>query len=279
VQQVRTVNLTKITFDPGKQATVGQPVQITQGLKDTMTPKLSPDGQQIVFYTVGKQESLYVIDSDGTRLRQLTEDEYRYRGPRWSPDGKYIGVFSNRSGRDEIWMMRPDGTALRQLTDFGCRYGPRWSPDGTHFACAMFFERIPVIVEVGRPSKNTALAQFPGDDRFRVNGWSPDGRTLAGSMDAPAGSTGIVLYSLDSREYQRITTFGWNPVWLSDSRRLLFQYEGKIYLVDARSRKVREVLSVAPHEVEDNFGLSNDDRLILFGLVVTEADIWMMEEQ
>lgn len=155
-----------------------------------------------------KQEDQFVMRSDGTRLRQLTEDEYKHRGPKWSPDGKHIGVFSNRSGRYEIWTMNPDGLGLQQVTDFGCDFGPKWSPDGTRFACRKVPEGLPVIVKLGTPSEYTALAQLPKGDFFRVGDWSPDGKTLAGNMDTPAGATGVVLYSLESRKYERITTFG-----------------------------------------------------------------------
>jgi hypothetical protein len=57
----------------------------------------------------------------------------------------------------------------------------------------------------------------------------------------------------------------------------MFHDEQKIYLLDSRSGRVREILSVAPH----GFGgavltLARDDRTIAFVLEVTEADVWLM---
>ncbi len=66
------------------------------------------------------------------------------------------------------------------------------------------------------------------------------------------------------------------PVWLSDSRRLLFQNQGKLYLIDSQSKKVRELLSVAPNEFGVGVTISRDDRQVYFSLVTTEADIWLM---
>jgi hypothetical protein len=66
------------------------------------------------------------------------------------------------------------------------------------------------------------------------------------------------------------------PVWLSDSRRLLFHHQGKLYLIDSQSKKVRELLSVAPNEFGFGVTLSRNDRQIYFSLVTTEADIWLM---
>jgi hypothetical protein len=63
---------------------------------------------------------------------------------------------------------------------------------------------------------------------------------------------------------------------LSDSRRLLFQSQGKLYVIDSQSKKFHEVLSVAPHEFGNGVTLPRDDRLIYFSLLTTEADIWLM---
>lgn len=46
--------------------------------------------------------------------------------------------------------------------------------------------------------------------------------------------------------------------------------------VDSRSKKVRELLSVAPNEFGFGVTLSRDDRQIYFSLVTTDADIWLM---
>ena len=66
------------------------------------------------------------------------------------------------------------------------------------------------------------------------------------------------------------------PVWLSDSRRLLLQHQGKLYLIDSQSKKIQEVLSIARHEFGNGVTLPRDDRLIYFSLITTEADIWLM---
>ncbi|SPE35792.1 hypothetical protein SBA6_490017 [Candidatus Sulfopaludibacter sp. SbA6] len=77
--------------------------------------------------------------------------------------------------------------------------------------------------------------------------------------------------------YDRVTDFGWEPRWLSDGHRLLFHnaLDGKIYLVDSRSRKIHEVLSVSPNEVFYVFSVSSDDRWIYFSQIVDESDIWL----
>jgi Tol biopolymer transport system component len=81
---------------------------------------------------------------------------------------------------------------------------------------------------------------------------------------------------LESRKYDRLVPFGTESRWLQDSRRVLFLHEGKIYLVDSRSKRTHEVLSVTPNNVA-SFGFTPNDRRIVFTLDSTEADIWEMD--
>jgi len=62
---------------------------------------------------------------------------------------------------------------------------------------------------------------------------------------------------------------------LSDSRRALFLDQGQIHIVDSQTKKVHEILSVAPYAV-GLVNISRDDRLIYHSIVQTEADVWMM---
>ena len=98
--------------------------------------------------------------------------------------------------------------------------------------------------------------------------WSADGRKLTGH------SGGIYSYSFDSGQYERLTEFGEHPIWLNDNRRLLFFSQDKLYLLDSRTRKSQEILSVAPNRFQ-SLGLSRDNRVIYFSLQTTEADIWL----
>lgn len=113
---------------------------------------------------------------------------------------------------------------------------------------------------------------------FNAWSWSPDGHKLAGFLQDRDGTfSGIAVYSFQTRRYARLTEFGMDPIWLSDSARLLFNHQGRIYLVDSGTRKVQEVLSIAPYEIaRRGFAISRDDQRIYFSLATTEADLWML---
>ena len=141
---------------------------------------------------------------------------------------------------------------------------------------------MPLILEVGKPWKDQVPQELPapGDPgaSFSAWSWSADGLWLSGSMIGKDGrQLGMTIYSLESHKYERFPQTGIGGDWLRDSRRLLFEYQGKLYLLDRLSKRRREVLSVPPYEVRPQFRLSRDNRLIVFTLDSTESDIWLMK--
>ncbi len=279
-QLISRANLQQVGFDPNKETVTGQPVWITQGSRRANTPDLSPDGEWLAFDSQGgPQDDLFVIRRDGTSLRQLTDDIYRDRQPRWSRDGKRIAFFSNRSGKIDVWTINADGSGLEQVTYTSSVTNVHaWSPDGARLICRNAGSN-PFIIEVGKPWAEQSPQLLPtmgGSSDWFPWSWSTDGRKVAGNTVRAGAPDGIVVYSFESRQYERLTDFGSNPVWLSDSLRIMFQDRGRLYLVDSQSKKLHEVLSVAPHNFGIGVTLSRDDRLIYFSLVTVEADIWLM---
>lgn len=94
-------------------------------------PTLSPDGRKIAF-TSDRDGNLeiYVMNSDGSGLRRLTDDPSNDEYPTWSPDGQWIAFHSDRDGDIDIYIMRPNGSDLRQLTNNNdSDTQPSWSPE------------------------------------------------------------------------------------------------------------------------------------------------------
>ena len=285
VQQLLTANVQKVGFDPIRESAEGPPVPITEGSRVVKQPDLSPDGDWVVFATLAAQQDVFLVRADGTGLRQITDDVYLDQGARWSPDGRRIAWQSTRTGKYEIWTMSPDGSSARQITyeSRGPVVCPAWAPDGKRLAYSIWGLGT-FIIEVEKPwTEQSPQALGPLTEPntwFWARAWSPDGRRIAGDLQGPTGAySGVGVYSLESRKYRRLTDFGAFAHWLSDSRRLLFLDESKVYLIDSESGRIREILSVAPNEIAPVFALSRDDRLILFSLQVTEADVWLMSRR
>jgi serine/threonine protein kinase len=112
---------------------------------------------------------------------------------------------------------------------------------------------------------------------FWANDWSPDGRSLAGTLQHEAGnSMGLANYSFETKRSERLTETGMLPRWLNGSRRLLFAAGGKIHILDTRTSKTHVVLAVEGWDIDPYFDLSRDSRAIYFGLPMIESDIWLM---
>ena len=110
---------------------------------------------------------------------------------------------------------------------------------------------------------------------FQVNDWSPDGRRLAGHI-APGRDAGVVIYSLEARTYDRLTDFGQWPVWLPDSRNLLFVTGGnEFWIVDSETRMRRRIYASRTDVLGPPRAIG-DGRRIVYTRRVTEADVWLM---
>jgi Tol biopolymer transport system component len=277
-----TANIQGLTMDPSGTGK-GELAWVTTGSLRWSNPSPSPDGNWIAIYSLVQPEGhLYLVHPDGTAMRQLTSDAAIDRMPRWSPDGNWIGCFSNRSGGLELWKIRPDGSDLQQLTEGGAGY-LAWAPDGSRIATASQSDDPPLksrvfIFDPDRPWKQQSPELLPPLDppssRFLVNDWSKDGKRLVGVAEPPIG--GVVTYSLQSHRYERLTDFGEWPVWLPDSRRVLFVANGKsFYVVDSSSKQMRKLFSV-DRDIIGPPQLTRDGKTAYFSRRVTESDIWLV---
>ena len=84
---------------------------------------------------------LYVMNADGSNLRQITSNGAANFAPYWTPDGKRL-IFSsnlhNVKGRDfDLFLVDADGTNLERVTHHPDFDGfPMFSPDGTKLVFA-----------------------------------------------------------------------------------------------------------------------------------------------
>ena len=53
---------------------------------------------------------IFVMNADGTEVRQLTDNDEINRFPSWSPNGEHIAFTSGNLAYQEIFVMNADGT-------------------------------------------------------------------------------------------------------------------------------------------------------------------------
>ena len=72
---------------------------------------------------------IYVMNTDGSEQKNLTNNPAIDIFSSWSPDGKRIAFSSDRDGNDEIYVMNADESEQRRLTNNPASdTSPSWSP-------------------------------------------------------------------------------------------------------------------------------------------------------
>jgi Tol biopolymer transport system component len=285
---LETQTIQRLPIDPAAGRAAGPPVWVTTGTRFWANPDPSPDGQLVVAYSQGNPEGhLFIFRTDGSGTsRQLTGDTAIDRVPRWSPDGAWITAFSNRSGSLQIWKIRPDGSDLQPVTQVSQAGVHAWAPDGRRLAAtgslaggaAVRGGGEPMLFDISRPAAEQTPERLPEapppDRRFVPNSWSADGRWIAGQ--SWYGIPGINVYSVENRTYKRVADVGEWPVWLPDSRRILFVSRGREFsIIDVASKQVTRIFSV----LRPTLGpprLSRDGRSAFYSHRLTESDIWLV---
>jgi len=105
-------------------------------------PVWSPDGSQILFASGSlDQPQLYVVNSDGSGRRQLTnQGDLRGRSD-WSVSG-LIALYAGTAWHRNIFTMNSNGSGIAQITDGGNSQAPSFSPDGNWIAFTAYFDNM-----------------------------------------------------------------------------------------------------------------------------------------
>jgi len=170
----------------------------------------------------GGTSDLYIVNSDGSGLRQLTRDAFVEENPRWSPDGKLIAFDSTRGGGSSfsIWTMNPGTGEFKRLTGEG---------EQATFLTWLSPSEISFVSPLG--SGNSALGLLDlknGKKRIltRLGGeyiWSPDGSRAVVQMVEPDYHLGMVKRR--SGTFHSFPRYGkeLSPAWSPDGRKIAFQ--------------------------------------------------------
>ena len=172
----------------------GTPRRVTaKGVGASYLHGWSPDGRWLVY--VGQRHDefdIYKIPVGGGDEIRLTTAPGLDDGPEYTPDGAYIYFNSARTGRMQIWRMRPDGTGQEQITHDGFNnWFPHISPEGKWIVFISFGQDVAPddhpfykhvllrLMPIGGGPARVIAYLYGGQGTINVPSWAPDGSRLA----------------------------------------------------------------------------------------------------
>lgn len=189
---------------------------------------VSPDGKRSIIEARGE---LFNVPAEFGYIQNATNSSGTFdRNPAWSPDGKYVAYWSDRSGEYEIYLKPMDGKGQeQQLTKFGSGYGFRlfWSPDSKKIATVNYMQAIHIIdiaTQQTEVADHTNQLTWGGLNGFQLN-WSMDSKYLTYGKTVDNTNTAIFLYSLANKKVNQLTSGyynDYNPVFDPKGKYLYF---------------------------------------------------------
>src|SRR5690606_4392364 len=152
------------------------------------------------------------------------------RYPSWSPDGKFIAYWSDRSGEYELTVKNVEKPGEeKKLSSYGAgfRYQTYWSPDSRFLA---FVDKAMVIYIYDLEQNQTIEVDeqkflYQSDLQSFSVSWSPDSRYIAFEKNLPNMSNAIAVFDVEEKKLREVTSGFYsdrNPVFDPEGKYLYF---------------------------------------------------------
>ncbi|MBI3923309.1 MAG: PD40 domain-containing protein [Armatimonadetes bacterium] len=125
------------------------------------------------------RSDVWVVRSDGSGLRRVTQLGKGTGNVQWSPDGTWLYFQSNATGDYEIYRCRPDGTEAVNLTHSPETedYGFHLSPDGKLIVYSGYEQGQPACTRLMNADGTGQRVAVPATYNYMAR-FSPDGKSL-----------------------------------------------------------------------------------------------------
>lgn len=193
---------------------------------------ISPTGKRALIVARGE---IFTLPEEEGPVRNLTNSSgSRDKDAVWSPDGKWIAYFSDKTGEYELYIMSPDGTGEPvKLTTHkdGYRHTLKWSPDSkkigwTDQTLTLWYIDIATkaITKVDKEEYENVDVSLDLKSIYDYS-WSPDSRYIVYSRMNEAYMYQLYVYNLENKTINCVSNglfHDSNPVFTKDGEHLLF---------------------------------------------------------
>ncbi len=224
----------QLTINPSATTSVKTTSTLSPSMTFTPLPTMVGGGTGEIAFVSDRSGvfQIWVMDTQGGNLHQITDMPEGACQPDWSPDGKQLVFISPCDSNREsypgsgLFIINYDGSGLVPLsTTPGGDYDPDWSPDGKFIAfTSLRITGRPRIYLLNLEDNSETMLSSPYS-RDAEPAWSPDGAHIA-YVTRNEGPSDIWVMDWDGANQREYTHSGGkinsHPVWSMDGEVILF---------------------------------------------------------
>jgi tricorn protease len=213
---------------------------------------LSPTGKRAIVEARGE---IFTIPAEKGDVRNMSNSSGSAEiEPAWSPDGKFVSYFSDKSGEYKLYIESQDGlTPAREiaLPKPSHYYTAAWSPDGKRILYHDTNLQVWVLDVASGQTKVVGNDPWAVPQRTLNPVWSPDGKWIAYAKRLNTLYRVIMVYNVETGESKQVTD------GLADAQYPQFDASGKYlwFLASTDFGLASQWLDMTRNDHTENFGL------------------------
>lgn len=236
-----------------------------------LTGEAGPFDSKVAFVSTrsGRFKELYVMNLDGSELRQLTRNQTINLSPSWDPDARSVIFTSYKDGRPKLYEIDVNSGRERLVpTGPGMVMGGSFSPDGREIAVTRTGTKGDSEILLVSP-EGSVISRLTESQTINVSpSFSPSGGQLA-FCSGRTGSPQVYVMGTSGGQARRLTfkgSYNTQPVWSPKGDKIAYtgRVDGRfqIFVISAEGGEATQITSSRGDNVDPTW--SPDGRYLIF---------------